>query len=115
MGYMGFYNLFDGLLGTNDVQDGHAIVAETSLASRARFSKQSGQTRSSRTSVLQTCKSYHLETGLITARCDKCQQLNDISLSHFVGLDYKFKSSAMAMCQRCNTDYIVTLDESMIQ
>ena len=115
MGYMGFYNLFEQLLGTNDFRDKHAIAAKTSLVPSSRFSKQPGLARSSRKTALQACKSYHLETGLITSRCDKCKQLNDISLSLFVGLDYKFKSSAMAMCQSCNTDYIVTLDEPETQ
>lgn len=115
MGYMGFYDLFDHLPGTNTVLDEHAVTAKTALVPRSRFTKQPGLTRSSRKTALQACKSYHMETGLINSRCDKCQQLNDISLSLFVGLDYKFKSSAMAMCQKCNTDYIVTLDESRTQ
>jgi hypothetical protein len=115
MGYMGFYDLFEHLLGTGDLRDKHAIAAKTSLVPKSRFSKQPELTRSNSKTALQACKSYHLETGLITSRCDKCHQLNDISLSLFVGLDYKFKSSAMAICQKCNTDYIVTLDESRIQ
>jgi hypothetical protein len=114
MGYMGFYDLFDQLLDTNNVRDEHA-AARTSTAPRSSFSKQPGLAGSSRKSALQACKSYHLETGLITSRCDKCRQLNDISLSHFVGLDYKFKSTVMTMCQKCNADFMVTLDESRIQ
>ncbi len=50
----------------------------------------------------------------MTSMCDNCQQENNISLSYFVGLDYKFEKSVVAMCQACNRDYIVTFDESMI-
>jgi hypothetical protein len=114
MDYMGFYDLFDHLLDTNNVRDEQA-AARTSTAPRSSFSKQPGQAGSSRKTTLQACKSYHLETGLITSRCDKCQQLNDISLSLFVGLDYKIKSTVMTICQKCNTDFIVTLDESRVQ
>lgn len=114
MGYMGFYDLLDHLLDTNNARDEYA-AARASEVPRPRFSKQPGPTRGSRKTALQACKSYHLETGLITSRCDKCQQLNDISLSLFVGLDYKIKSTVMTMCQKCNTDFIVTLDESRVQ
>ena len=114
MGYIGFYDLFDHLLDTNNVRDEH-VAARTSADPGSSLSIQSGLTRGSRKIALQACKSYHLETGLITSRCDKCQQLNDISLSLFVGLDYTLKSTVMTMCQRCNTDFIVTLDESRIQ
>ncbi len=56
-----------------------------------------------------------LETQFITSKCDNCQQDNNISLNYFVGLDYKFEKSVVAMCQGCNKDFIVTFDESMIR
>lgn len=55
-----------------------------------------------------------LETRSITSICDKCQQENIVSLRHFIGFDYKFEKSVIAMCQACNKDFIATLDESMI-
>lgn len=56
-----------------------------------------------------------LETRFITSKCDKCQQTNDISLRYFVGDDYKFSDTIIAMCQKCHTDFVVKLDESKIQ
>ena len=56
-----------------------------------------------------------LENRFITSKCDNCQQENNISLSYFVGLDYNFEDSVVAMCQTCNKDFIVTFDESMIR
>ena len=56
-----------------------------------------------------------LETRFVTSKCDKCQQQNDISLSYFVGSDYKFENTVIAMCQNCNSDFLVTLDEAKIQ
>jgi hypothetical protein len=55
-----------------------------------------------------------LEPRLITSKCDNCQQDYNISLNYFVGLDYKFERSVVAMCQACNKDLIVTFDESMV-
>lgn len=55
-----------------------------------------------------------LETRFITSKCDKCQQENNVSLNYFVGFDYKFEKSVIAMCQACNKDFIVTFDESMV-
>jgi len=56
-----------------------------------------------------------LESGFVTSKCEKCQEPNDVSLISFVGHDYQFKDSIVAMCQRCNTSYLVTLDELKIQ
>ncbi len=55
-----------------------------------------------------------LETRFITSKCDKCQQQNNVSLNHFVGLDYKFEKSVVAVCKACNMGFIVTFDESMV-
>jgi hypothetical protein len=55
-----------------------------------------------------------LETRFIASKCDKCQQDNNVSLNYFVGLDYKFEKSVVAMCQACNKNFIVTFDESMV-
>ena len=55
-----------------------------------------------------------LETRFIASKCDKCQQQNNVSLNHFVGLDYKFEKSVVAVCKACNKDFIVTFDESMV-
>ena len=59
MGYMGFYDLFDHLLDTNNVRDKHT-AARTSAAPRSRFPKQPGLTRNSRKKVLQTSKSFRV-------------------------------------------------------
>ncbi len=56
-----------------------------------------------------------LETRSIVSTCDKCQKENSLSLKYFVGFDYKFEKSVIATCQACNTDFIATLDESMIR
>ena len=47
MDYMGFYDLFDHLLDTNNVRDKHA-ADRTSAVPRSRFPKQPGLTRNSR-------------------------------------------------------------------
>jgi hypothetical protein len=56
-----------------------------------------------------------LDTRVITSNCEKCQQENNISLSYFVGPDYNFEESVIATCLACDTDFIVTFDESMIR
>lgn len=56
-----------------------------------------------------------LESRFITSKCDKCQQANEISLQYFVGDNYKFCDKIVTVCQNCHTDFIVRLDESMIQ
>jgi hypothetical protein len=55
-----------------------------------------------------------IERRLITSKCDKCQRVNSIPLSYFVGFDSKFEKSLIAKCQTCNKGFIVTFDESMI-
>ena len=55
------------------------------------------------------------ETRFITSRCDKCQQANNISLKYFVELNYEIKNAVIATFQKCNTDFIATLDESEIK
>jgi hypothetical protein len=57
---------------------------------------------------------FMLETRFIASKCDKCQQDNNVSLNYFVGLNYKFEKSVVAMCQACNKDFIVMFDESMV-
>ena len=59
MDYMGFYDLFDHLLDTNNVRDEHA-AARTSAVPRSSFPKPPGLTRNSRKKVLQTSKSFHI-------------------------------------------------------
>ena len=49
----------------------------------------------------------------ITSHCDNCQQPNDVSLNYFMEVDFSFKTSVIATCQKCNRDYIVTLEESL--
>ena len=56
-----------------------------------------------------------LDSLYVTSKCKKCQHPRDIPLSFFVGLDYKFKNSAIAMCQKCNIEFVVTFDEPKIQ
>lgn len=56
-----------------------------------------------------------LESRVITSSCEHCQEENNISLSYFVGLNYNIEESVIATCQKCNTDFIVTFDESMIR
>ena len=57
---------------------------------------------------------FMLDTRFIISKCDNCQQDNSISLNYFVGLDYKFEKTIVAMCKACNKDFIVTFDESMV-
>jgi hypothetical protein len=45
MDYMGFHDLFDHLLDTNNVRDEHAVATKTSPAPRSRFPKQPRLTR----------------------------------------------------------------------
>jgi hypothetical protein len=56
-----------------------------------------------------------LETRSIVSTCEKCQQENSIALKYFAGFDNMFEKSVVATCQSCNTDFIATLDESMIR
>ncbi len=56
-----------------------------------------------------------LETRFITSKCDKCQQTNEISLRYFVGSDYQFNDTVIAMCKECSSSFMVTLDESKIK
>lgn len=56
-----------------------------------------------------------LETRFITSKCEHCKNENSISLSYFVGPDYHFDDSVIAMCKTCNRDYVVTFDDTMIR
>ena len=56
-----------------------------------------------------------LETRYLYSKCDNCQQENNISLSYFVGHDYRLEGSVVAVCQTRNMDFKVTFDESMIR
>ena len=56
-----------------------------------------------------------LETISIVSTCEKCQQENSLLLKYFVGTDYTFEKSVIATCQSCNTDFVATLDESMLR
>jgi hypothetical protein len=58
MDYMGFYDLFDHLLDTNNVQE-ETAAAKTSPVPRSRFPKRPGLTRNGRKRALQTSKSFH--------------------------------------------------------
>lgn len=51
-----------------------------------------------------------LDVGSVKAICDICQNENEISLNCFLGSDYRFKDSVVAMCRSCNKDFIVMLN-----
>lgn len=56
-----------------------------------------------------------LDSRYIASICENCQHENNISLSYFVGFDYTFEKSVVAMCQTCNKDFVVVFDEQKIQ
>lgn len=56
-----------------------------------------------------------LETISIVSTCENCQQENSLLLKYFVAGDYTFENSVVATCQSCKTDFIATLNESMIR
>ncbi len=56
-----------------------------------------------------------LDSRYIASTCENCQHENNISLSYFVGFDYTFEKSVVAMCQTCNKDFVVVFDEQKIQ
>jgi len=53
------------------------------------------------------------EIRSITSLCDNCRQPNDVSLNYFMEVNGSFNRSVITTCQKCNRDYIVTLDESL--
>ena len=54
------------------------------------------------------------ERRLFTSKCDKCQRVNSVPSSYFVGFDTKFEKSLIVKCQACNKCFIVTFDEAMM-
>lgn len=51
-----------------------------------------------------------IDLGMINSICNHCEQKNEMSLSYFLGIDYKFKKSALVTCRKCNKDYTASID-----
>lgn len=55
-----------------------------------------------------------LETRAVTAKCDKCETINNVPLNYFLSFGYKFEKSVIATCLCCNKDFVVTFNDSSI-
>ena len=55
-----------------------------------------------------------IERRLFTSKCDKCQRVNSVPLSYFVGFESRFEKSLIVKCQTCSKGFIVMFDESMM-
>ena len=66
------------------------------------------------TFIIPEKRSKHARDKVENSICNDCQHLNYVSMNYFVGHDYKFRKSAVAMWQTCGTDVVVSLEETLI-
>jgi len=55
-----------------------------------------------------------LETRFVASHCNKCDAINEVPLSCFLDLHYKFKKHIVVACKFCEQEFVVVFNDKTI-